>query len=191
MKTTIELCTDHIAELHNNTRKGTRLLISISGIPGSGKTTLASELIACVNSQIDGSPAIALSMDGFHLTKEKLSTFEDPEAAFARRGAPWTFDPEGLLENLRAIKERCSHVVTWPSFDHSVGDPIEGDIAIQPSHHIIIVEGNYLLLDMDPWNKVCEMFDESWFLDCSLQLSEERLVARHLRTGVGEWISLF
>ena len=33
-----------------------------------------------------------------------------------------------------------------PSFDHGVGDPVEGDIAVSPSHQFVIVEGNYLLL---------------------------------------------
>ena len=33
-----------------------------------------------------------------------------------------------------------------PSFDHGLGDPVEGDIAVSPSHQFVIVEGNYLLL---------------------------------------------
>lgn len=36
--------------------------------------------------------------------------------------------------------------VRVPSFDHGVGDPVEGDIAVSPSHRFVIVEGNYLLL---------------------------------------------
>lgn len=36
--------------------------------------------------------------------------------------------------------------VRVPSFDHGVGDPVEGDIAVSPSHQFVVVEGNYLLL---------------------------------------------
>lgn len=43
-----------------------------------------------------------------------------------------------------------------------------------------------MLLATDPWSKVRGLFDESWFLACELSTSEERLIARHLRTGVGE-----
>ena len=33
-----------------------------------------------------------------------------------------------------------------PSFDHGVGDPVEGDIVVGPDHRLVLVEGNYLLL---------------------------------------------
>ncbi|CAL5369916.1 unnamed protein product [Camellia sinensis] len=52
----------------------------------------------------------------------------DPEEAHARRGAPWTFDPELLLKCLKTLKNQGS--VYAPSFDHGVGDPIEDDIFV-------------------------------------------------------------
>lgn len=33
-----------------------------------------------------------------------------------------------------------------PSFDHGVGDPVENDICVLPSHRVVLSEGNYLLL---------------------------------------------
>ena len=40
----------------------------------------------------------------------------------------------------------CSGPVLLPSFDHGVGDPVLDDICVLPEHHIVIAEGNYLLL---------------------------------------------
>jgi len=39
-------------------------------------------------------------MDGFHLTKKQLSEMPDPVEAFKRRGAPFTFDGNGMLTEL-------------------------------------------------------------------------------------------
>lgn len=33
-----------------------------------------------------------------------------------------------------------------PSFDHGVGDPVEGDIAVGRHHAVVVTEGNYLML---------------------------------------------
>lgn len=34
----------------------------------------------------------------------------------------------------------------YPSFDHAVGDPIEGDIEVRKEHRVVLIEGNYVLL---------------------------------------------
>jgi pantothenate kinase len=44
-------------------------------------------------------------MDGFHLTKAQLQEMPNPQAAFARRGAPWTFDPAALAQRLKMLRE--------------------------------------------------------------------------------------
>jgi pantothenate kinase len=42
--------------------------------------------------------------DGFHYSKGVLSAFPDPELAFKRRGAPFTFDAESFVTLVKAIK---------------------------------------------------------------------------------------
>lgn len=54
---------------------------------------------------------------------------DNAQEAFARRGAPFTFDPHGLLNVLRDVRERGE--AKAPSFDHAKGDPLEGDISIE------------------------------------------------------------
>jgi len=50
-----------------------------------------------------------------------------------------------LIILLRPVDE-----VHVPSFDHGVGDPVEGDIVVRPRHRLALVEGNYLLLGAPP-----------------------------------------
>lgn len=105
--------------------------------------------------------------DGFHFTKEVLSSFQDPENAFRRRGAPFTFDAESFINLVKAVKaapvttsqEPEQHVYA-PSFDHAVQDPVENDIAISSRNRIVIVEGNYTLLNQKPWDKIDSLYDE-------------------------------
>jgi len=84
-------------------------------------------------------------MDGYHLTRAQLSAMPDPETAHARRGAEFTFDGEGFLgfvQTLRQPVTTSAGTIYAPSFDHAVKDPKENDIAILPSHRIIVFEGN-------------------------------------------------
>lgn len=65
--------------------------------------------------------------------------------------------------------------------EHLVGDPIENDIHIPPSNKIVIVEGNYLALNQYPWNEICQIFDERWFIETRLEVAMNRLKRRHQR----------
>src|SRR5690349_15591736 len=74
-----------------------RSMIALAGVPGSGKTTLATRLAEAVNVRTAPNTMLALGMDGFHFTKAALRQFPDPEEAFARRGAPWTLWWKGCI----------------------------------------------------------------------------------------------
>ena len=121
-------------------------------------------------------------MDGFHLTKAQLAAFPDPAEAFKRRGAPWTFDPAALAERLALLRNNAgdhAKPVSWPGFEHGVGDPVADAITISPSVQIVIVEGLYLLHEGDGW-QLEHLFDERWYLDVPMKLAMQRLVARHM-----------
>ena len=164
-----------------------RSLIALAGLPGSGKSTLAVQLCAGVNALLGEGTMVALSMDGFHLTRAQLDAFPDPEAAHARRGAPWTFDALGLSEHLARVKASYGETeVPWPAFHHGVGDPEPGP-PVPPTARLVLVEGLYLLLDRDGWEPVRAQFDEHWFLDTPREVAQDRLVQRHRATrGYGE-----
>ena len=66
-----------------------------------------------------------------------------------------------------------------------MGDPVENDIELRPGKQIVIVEGNYLLLDDPPWTSLKnDVFDVTWFLDVSLDECRRRVEDRHVETGL-------
>lgn len=160
-----------------------RIVIGLVGLPGSGKSTLAAKLVGAVNERTKATTAVALSMDGFHLTKAALAQFADPAAALARRGSPWTFDPAGLASKLQQLRnnlaENPAESTTWPDFQHGVGDPVSDAIVVEPSVKLVIVEGLYLLHRAHGWD-LTGLLDECWYLDTPMEVSMERLVKRHM-----------
>lgn len=157
-----------------------RVMLGIAGPPGSGKSTLALQLAERINAVCGDGVAVALGMDGFHLSKAQLRKMSDPELAFARRGAPWTFDAAGFVARLNHLR-RADSVVHWPDFAHEVGDPIEDAITVAPAVRLVIVEGLYLLHDHDGWQHAQPVFDEVWYLNTPFDMAMERLTQRHMR----------
>jgi len=121
-------------------------------------------------------------MDGFHLYRWQLDRMDDPEEAHARRGAHWTFDAEAFVRCLESLRD--GGAVSAPSFDHGVGDPVASDIDIRPHHTVVVVEGNYLLLDIEPWRKVSGILDEVWYVDTPVDVAMERIFERQTGNGL-------
>jgi len=183
-----------LSVLKNIEHLDSKYIVGLAGPPGAGKSTVASEVVRRVNmlwsqKHAKGSGALLpteeiaamLPMDGFHLYRAQLDAMEDPKEAHARRGAPWTFNPALFLKCLQTLRTEGS--VYAPSFDHGVGDPVEKDIFVKPQHKIVIVEGNYLLLEEDVWTEIRDLFDEKWFIDIDIDVSMQRVLKRHIATG--------
>ncbi|KAF8059450.1 uridine kinase [Scenedesmus sp. PABB004] len=163
-------------------------VVGIAGAPGSGKSTLARAVAAAVNAQAAGAGlgrgAAVAPMDGFHLTRAQLDAMPDPQAAHARRGAPWTFDGEAFVSALAAL--RRSGAAALPSFDHALGDPVPGDAVIDAARHaVVLVEGNYLLLRDEPWAALRPLLDDTWFVECPLDVAMARVIARQTAPDIG------
>lgn len=159
-----------------------RWIIGLAGLPGSGKTTLAARLADEINARTGPNTLVALGMDGFHLTKAELRRLPKPAEAFARRGAPWTFDTIAFHQRLQALREAAGRAeVTWPGFEHSVGDPVEAAYRVPASTRLVIVEGLYLLHRGDGWEPISQLFDERWLLDTPSGVAMERLALRHMQ----------
>ena len=58
-----------------------------------------------------------------------------------------------------------------------------GARVITPGHRVLIVEGNYLLLDHGPWPALADYFDFSLFLEVADTVLEQRLIERWLGMG--------
>ncbi|KAF2002758.1 P-loop containing nucleoside triphosphate hydrolase protein [Amniculicola lignicola CBS 123094] len=178
--------------------KSRRYLIAVSGIPGSGKTTLAAIVAKRLNElRAKHSPGTANSsqlaafvpMDGYHLSRKQLDAMPDPQSAHARRGAAFTFDGDSFLLLVKKLREPLlpeTSTLYAPSFDHALKDPVADDISIAACVRIVIFEGNYLSLSKSPWKDAAELMDQLWFVDVDFNEARKRLVYRHIKAGLAK-----
>ncbi|CVL08973.1 related to phosphoribulokinase/uridine kinase family protein [Fusarium mangiferae] len=164
-----------------------RAIIILAGPPGSGKSTIASQVVQRINS-LHGTPiAKVLPMDGYHYSRSHLDSLPNHVEAHARRGAHWTFDGQavlGMVKQLHESRERPFATLYMPSFDHEIKDPVPDAIEISPDVKIVLVEGNWLLYNEHPWNQIANYADDAWFVDVDPQLALQRVAKRHVACGI-------
>ncbi len=89
---------------------------------------------------------------------------------------------EALLTRLRSPGEE----VAVPIFDRAADLARAGAAVVAPSTRFVIVEGNYLLLDEAPWNRLATLFDWTIFLDVPRGRLAHRLVQRWIDHGLSQ-----
>ena len=148
-----------------------RYVFGIAGPPGSGKSTLAARLGTTL-----GAPVVG--MDGFHFPNDVLRA----RGLLAVKGAPETFDAGAFLTLVRSIRE-SSDTVSCPAFDRTIDAPVADRISVVPGDVVVVVEGNYLLLDRPPWASLPGALDAIAYLDVLDEVRRSRLIARHVEFG--------
>ncbi len=157
---------------------GKRYILGITGAPAAGKSTVSSLLKERLNILYDAVIAEVAPMDGFHKTNAELMQM----GLWELKGIPPTFDAEGFLKKLQAIQDDTV-TVGWPTFDRTIEEPTPDGACIEPKHKIVLVEGNYLLLDAEPWNQVSHYLNEIWYVDGDEETILPRLLERHTKGG--------
>ena len=154
-----------------------RFLVAIAGPPGSGKSTLAERLLELLVE----APAALVAMDGFHFDNQVLKE----RGLLDRKGAPETFDFDGFKTTLQRLRS-VSGDIAVPLFDREADLARAGASVVRAGDRIVVVEGNYLLLNEAPWNELAGLFDYTVFLDVPRGALAHRLVQRWLDHGLSE-----
>jgi pantothenate kinase len=154
-----------------------RAVLGIAGAPASGKSTLASLLLAELDRQRPGA-VVGVGMDAFHIGHRVLLRRGMTDV----KGAPETFDALGYIHLLYRIRSE-SGTIYAPEFDRDIEDSLAHVVEIGPEVRLVVTEGNYLLLDTPPWDGVRPMLDEAWFVHLADEERRRRMLARHLRHG--------
>ncbi|WP_280553216.1 nucleoside/nucleotide kinase family protein [Halomonas sp. 25-S5] len=154
-----------------------RFLVALAGPPGGGKSYRSARLREAINARLPGQAAV-VPMDGYHYDNAVL----EPDDLVPVKGAPHTFDVDGLRVDLERIR-RSDRPVAVPVFDRPLDLARAGGRLITLEQRIVIVEGNYLLLDQAPWTGLHGLFDLRVLLDVADDVLEQRLFERWIDMG--------
>ena len=164
--------------------KNRRIAVFLAAPPAAGKSTLCCYLEHLSRTIPGLTPVQAVGIDGFHYYQDVLDShtvYRNGEIIpLAKiKGAPETYDVKklrGLLESLNGENQ------FWPLYDRRIHNPVENAVEIREK--IIILEGNWLLLDEAPWNSLS--CDYSIFLRAGDESQLERIVQRKMMGGFSE-----
>ncbi len=172
----------HLTDLWRQKKK--RILAFLAAPPGAGKSTLASFLQKLASDTEGIGDIQAIGMDGFHRRQEYLmshSVIRDGReiSMVDVKGSPATFDLEKLEEAIKKVSsgEACG----WPVYDRLLHNPVED--AVLAEGDIILLEGNYLLLDLDGWERLSNYADYTVSAMAEEGMLKERLVSRRIASG--------
>lgn len=153
-----------------------RCMIAVAGPPGSGKSTLGAALTEALAAR--GEKTALVPLDGFHFDDAVLH-----ERGLAeRKGSPESFDFAGFHTLLKRVRAGEPDVAI-PLFDRSMELSRAAAAIVARDARLILVEGNYLLLDEEPWSALAALFDFSIYLDVPRAELERRLLARWAHHG--------
>jgi len=165
-------------------RSGRRILAMLAAPPGAGKSTLLSFLKYLSDNTKNLKSVAVIGMDGFHRYQDYLmshTTKRDGQdiPMIDVKGAPETFDLERLLEKVKKVAD--GEVCGWPDYNRMTHNPQEDAILVDSD--IVILEGNYLLLQDDGWDKLKEYADITISIYADEDLLYKRLLDRKMKSG--------
>lgn len=164
--------------------KNGRLLVMLAAPPAAGKSTLLSFLQHLSQATEGVTPITAIGMDGFHRYQSYLLAHtlirDGKEIPMVDvKGTPETFDLDKLRGAIAQVA--AGQVCGWPDYDRLLHNPVED--ARRVDGDLVILEGNYLLLDMDGWRELRQFADFTIKIVAEEDDLRQRLVDRKAASG--------
>lgn len=156
-----------------------RVLVGIAGAPASGKSTIAADVVNAIKLRDGVGSAALVPMDGYHLDNAEL----DLMGMRSVKGAPHTFDVAGFVSLVRAIRLQ-SDVIRYPLFDRAQDKTVLDAGRLDVATQVVVIEGNYLLLQQDGWQDLRSLFDLTVMLSVPMVELRARLIDRWLTYGL-------
>lgn len=175
---TLAALRDHILR-QRATLGAKRQMVAIVGAPGAGKSTVSDMLCNLIN-QAEPDSCAVVPMDGFHFDDAILEQRGD----LLRKGAPHTFDVDGLTHlHTRLVAEPLQDIAV-PVFDRAMELARAGARIVPATTQTLLIEGNYLLLQQAPWDRLHDFYDLTVYLDVPFDTLKARLEARWRQIGL-------
>lgn len=101
--------------------------------------------------------AIHLKMDGFHLPLSVLD-----ENLRRRRGCQESFDASLVVKLVELLlTDNSWSYLSIPDFDHATKDPVNPGIYVSRKTKVVVLEGLYLMLDIEPWSQIKKLVKDT------------------------------
>ncbi|WP_022764430.1 nucleoside/nucleotide kinase family protein [Butyrivibrio sp. XPD2006] len=164
--------------------KNAKLLVMLAAPPGAGKSTLVSFLEYVAKDIIPEFKVQAIGMDGFHRRQEYLESHtmmvDGAEVRMVEvKGCPETFDLDKLKASIEGALAGTKKA--WPAYDRHLHNPVED--AIKLDADILLLEGNYLLLDSPGWDELSNLADYTIKITADPDILRSRLIDRKEKSG--------
>ncbi|GES73682.1 P-loop containing nucleoside triphosphate hydrolase protein [Rhizophagus clarus] len=219
----LEILSNFIVENYNKFRKNSNitnkpLIVGLNGTQGSGKTTIACELVKSLKTTNDLS-VVTCSIDDFLLTYKEQCLLAEKNFGnklLEFRGQPGTHDillGKQILQELCDVQQKYSELqekleeggnlkfnnlnVSIPNYDKSLnngrGDRSPNWNVVLPPVHIILIDGWSLGFKHLPYSKLKEVYDNA--SSCSKlkshPLSHLEIINENLKQYEENWYPFF
>ncbi|WP_208559758.1 nucleoside/nucleotide kinase family protein [Marinilactibacillus kalidii] len=167
--------------------KNTRIVVYLAAPPGTGKTTLSQFLEILYNRLPLSHTFQSISIDGFHypnayLTSHNIEIEGKSVPLKTIKGSPESFDLKALRESCATLHEHSQ--VEWPLYDRKLHDVSSQRLKVDAD--IVLVEGNWLLLDEPGWGELKALADLTIFIEAQETALKSRLINRKMMGGLSK-----
>lgn len=165
-------------------QKKSRILVMLAAPPGAGKSTLLS-FLQHLSMTVPGlNPVTVIGMDGFHRYQDYLLSHtlmrDGKEYKMVDvKGTPETFDLNLFIERVKRVA--AGEICGWPAYNRMTHNPEEDAVTVNGD--IVILEGNYLLLERPGWSELQQYADLTIRITADEKMLRKRLLDRKIKSG--------